>query len=347
MCRIATAICLAAALLGAAAVPAAAGERPLSTDAIIVKLNRERAALGMVPLVTEDARRTQGCRLHNRWMRINRTVAHGETPGTRGFTELGNEAGMSSVLSDDPRGWHFINPWINAPIHLSQVYNPGLRTTGAADSDGHSCMSTWPGIDTANIAPGDAVWTFPAEGGLTPYAQLAFESPYTPQQQVGIRATTVTGPYLYVWSRSLETQPVGYDPSGNPVYPEGGYQAPLGRLVRGSLTGPGGRAVPAVVIDNAEVDNYIAPGNGWLLPIRPLKPRTTYTATVVLAPDARAYPASQREYTHTWTFRTGSSTLDATGYHRPPSASKRKRCKRLRGAARRACLAGPATGVLR
>lgn len=332
--------CLLACLGLFAVTGVSEAARPLSPQQIIAKLNAERAAIGVFAAVAENPALTQGCRLHNRWMRLNDRLQHPEIRGTRGFTQAGDEAGQSSVLARGD-GWRRMNPWIDAPIHLSQIYNPRLRTTGTADSDRHSCMSTWPGMDPNEAVPGDQIWTFPADGGKAPYAQNAAESPYVPQEKVGIREGTKTGPYLYVWSVSGETQPLGYDDLGEEIWPEGGYKAALARLDSGSLVGPRG-PVAVKVIDDAMVDGYVGNGNGWLLPVKPLKPRTSYRATVVLGSEDR-----QRSVTHTWSFRTGISELAPGGYHTAPSAKKRKRCMKMQLWPRLTCLAGDYSAKLR
>ena len=88
------------------------------------------------------------------------------------------------------------------------MFIPALTTVGASDSSGHSCVTTWPGVDPAFgtidvfAAQADHLWTFPADGGTAPYAQRAMESPFTPQMKVGLGKFRVTGPHLYVWSRT-------------------------------------------------------------------------------------------------------------------------------------------------
>ena len=275
-------------------------------------------------------------------MKLNDKVQHEEIRGTRGFTGHGDDAGTNSVLAGNGRGWRFGNPWIDAPIHLSQVYNPALRSTGATDNDGHSCMSTWRGMDFDTIAPGDRVWTFPVDGGIAPHEQLAAESPYLPQEKVGIDNWAHTGPYLYVWTQSLETGPqvLGYDPlTGEQIWSEGEFKAALGRLVSGSLVGPGGKPVKVKVIDDEDVDGYVGEGNGWLLPVKPLKPGATYKATVVLAP---RLGNEQRQVTHSWTFKASSAELRFDGYRYPLSRKQRKSCsKRKRGHKPLICFIGP------
>jgi hypothetical protein len=150
-----------------------------------------------------------------------------------------------------------------------------------------------------------------------------------------------------VWSQSgvAEVEPIDWAEDGTPIYPDGYVpQAPLGRLVAGSLVGPGGRPVAVKVIDDAKVDGYVGDGNGWLLPVKPLKPGATYKATVVLAPHEGE---AQRQLTHTWTFRASRATLDGDGYLYPLTRKQRKRCKRLPGWDRLTCLMGRRSAVLR
>jgi len=303
-----------------------ASARPLPSEGIVERLNAERSRIGLPADVRLDRPASAGCALHNRWMRMNDRVQHSEPPHTRGYTRKGHEAGMSSVLSSDPAGWRVGNPWRNAPIHLSQVYNPGLRSSGTSDAYGHSCMSTWPGWEEPLVTR-QTVWTFPANGGKAPFAQLGWEAPYLPQQKVGIPESRTTGPYLYVWTASPQPpaapdwypQPIGYTETGEPIYDESkqryderiaqieNWPPPVARLVSGSVVSGGGTAVPVKVIDDSVVDSYVGEGNGWLLPVRPLNRRTAYRATIVLAPDAGQ--ANQYRRTYTWTFRTTGKRL--------------------------------------
>ncbi len=246
---------------------------------------------------------------------------------------------MHGVLGGRHPGWRFANPWLDAPIHLSQVYHPGLRETGAADTHRHNCMTTWPGIGGATIPPGDRVWSFPAPGGFAPYLQRVWEAPFSPQERVGIGARAATGPYLYVWSESGRPEPVGYDEYGSPVWEP---WAPLERLVGGSLTDAGGRPVAIRVIENEDLGgNYVGAGNGWLLPVRPLRSGRTYQATVILSTPDWAEPDAQRQLTHTWTFKTTRAKLTRDGYLLPRNAAGRRRCLRMQVLwQRHACLAG-------
>lgn len=85
-------------------------------------------------------------------------------------------------------------------------------------------------------------------------------------------------------------------------------------------------------------------GNGWLLPVKQLKPGATYKATVVLAPQEGDV---QRQFTHSWTLRASRATLDGDGYLYPLTRKQRKGCKRLPGWDRVTCLMGRRSAALR
>ena len=256
----------------------------LSPAGIVAKLNSERAALG-IPPVSLDASRTAACRAHNNYMRRNHVLGHFETPGRPGYTNAGDRAARMSVLAGRS-SWARHNPWRDAPIHLAQVYNPGLRTTGASDNGGYSCLFTYP---NTRRNQDDKVWTLPADGGSVVRAQTAFEGPSPPQTTVGIRNGAKTGPYLYVWSAG----------------PSSSLLAPITRLVSGTLIGPSG-PVDVKLIDASRVGSLANRGDGWLLPVKPLAANATYTATVILAPSV-----GLRRVTHSWTFHTTSGSLTA------------------------------------
>jgi hypothetical protein len=262
---------LTAILAGAVALPsvaAASQQSPLSAGLIVKRLNTERARQGLPSAVQEVPVWSDRCTAHNRWMSLNE-VSHDEPAGTEGYTDGGAWAGANSVLAQGTN-WRAGNPWTDAPLHLIQLLNPDLRRAGASDAYGGSCVTTWPGFAERR---GRRVYTMPRNGGHAPTSELAFEAPFTPQERVGIAADVRTGPYLYVWTD--------------------GYRA----LVDGYLLDPDGNPVDTQVIDNTDVDGIAGEGNGWLLPVEPLQPRTKYTATVLLK-------AADGEVAHTWSFTT-------------------------------------------
>jgi hypothetical protein len=263
---------------------AAQSAASLSPAKIVAKLNGERAALG-IPAVTLNKARTAGCRAHDTYMRRNRQLTHFELAGRRGYSKAGDRAARTSVLAGPRSGWASHDPWRDAPIHLSQVLNPGLKSTGAYDSHGYSCLATQP---TTRPRMANTVWTLPADGGEIAGSQTAFEAPAPPQQTVGIANGRQTGPYLYVWSAA---------PSA----------LSLTRLVSGTLIGPDG-LVATKVIDSSLLDRLIPglgqPGNGWLLPVSPLKAGAAYRATIVLGSKLGV-----GQFTHSWSFTATAAHL--------------------------------------
>ena len=259
-----------------------AASASLSPSQIVAKLNQERAALG-IPAVKLNRSRAKACRAHDSYMRRNRQLTHFEVRGRPGYSAAGDRAAKMSVLAGPRAGWNLHNPWRNAPIHLAQVLNPGLRATGAFDSHGYSCLYTYP--VSRPRSPADKIWTLPADGGRVVRAQTAFEAPYPPQQTVGIRGGKTTGPYLYVWSAGSSAL------------------APLTRLVSGSLSGPDG-LVATKVIDSSLLHGLAQAGNGWLLPISPLRAGATYHATITIAAGLGG-----RKITHSWTFTATPGSL--------------------------------------
>jgi hypothetical protein len=256
---------LVAVLVGVLALPGvAAAAKPLPSTSIVKRLNAERSRLGLPARVQEVPEWSERCTAHNRWMAVN-SIAHGEAPGTEDYSEAGDWAGMNSVLATGT-SWREGNPWIDAPLHLTQLLDPDLRRVGASDEYDSSCVTTWPGM-----RPGSSrrVWTVPDDGDRVASSQRAYEFPFTPGERVGVPADALTGPYLYVWTDGA-------------------------RELTGGTLSTGGRDVPVEVIDDIDVDGLAGSGNGWLLPPRPLRPRTRYTATVELDDD----------HTYTWSFTT-------------------------------------------
>ena len=278
-CRIAIALaCAIAALLApAAAARAATGEEA------VARLNAQRAAHGIPAGIAHNPEWSRWCALHNEYQRRNGgELTHYEDPAKPGYTPEGAEAGMSSVLSrgDD---WNTINPWETAPIHLHQTLAPRLDAMGVDDSDGYVCATTL--LSRNRPAPGsNLVYTYPGPGTTHRFAEKAAESPYTPGERVGIPAGTETGPYIYV---SVDGPQL--------------TEFSNARIVSASLTGPDG-GVELRTVDNHTdgLENYLPPG-GELIPVAPLRPRSTYTASVSLV--ARA-GGSDIPFERTWSFST-------------------------------------------
>jgi hypothetical protein len=258
--------------------------KDLKPAQIVARLNAERAQLGMAP-VKLSSKYTKGCRLHNTWQKLNNTLAHSETKGTRGYTALGDKTASLSVLAFGEGGWRKGNPWRNGPFHLMFVYNPRLRTVGAYDSYNRSCLETEAGVAAPAKTGADRFWTLPGDGGTIPYAQRALESPHLPQELAGISAKATTGPNIAVWADAMD-----------PAYP-------FNRVFSASLVEAGGIPVAAGTVDHDHSRGSLAAGQALVIPLLPLKPQTDYRATVVMA------TTDGRKATHSWSFTTTRVTL--------------------------------------
>lgn len=257
--------------LAAAGVPAAspATAEPRSADLtstqVVAAFNADRTANGLPP-VAENADWSHKCYLHDRWMTANHTLSHAETPGTPEFSADGDWAGRHSVLASGA-SWRDSDPWRTAPIHLSQMMSPDLRSVGAAEFGGYSCLTTWPGYDASATPPGTFTW-FPGNGTTVPASEIASEWPTVPQVWVGIPEGTATGPHLYL-----------YVADGGM-----GWQTPTTPTITNAvLTGPAGPVEVAVVTRAvAAAAGYAGymPTLAVFIPRRPLAADSPYNLTV-------------------------------------------------------------------
>jgi hypothetical protein len=264
------------ALAGAATAAAPAGPAQM-----ISWLNAQREANGIPGGITENPYYSEGCRLHEVYMKTNDYFGHPEDSSKEAYTAQGNDAGTNSVLASGSL-WNGQNPWETAPIHLAQMLAPSLVTMGAWQQNNFVCASTWPGYDRQ--APADnAVLSYPGDGttGIY-YSEQAAESPFVPGDLVGLPQGTTTGPhlYVYVWGPwTKEWRGV--------------------RVAAASLAGPDGQSLEVRTVDrdSDKIGPYLPPGSAILIPVAPLKPATTYRASVTMS--YRGQTVS-----HDWSFTT-------------------------------------------
>lgn len=238
----------------------------------IQSINALRTAHG-IPALVEDRSLTAACQAHAHYMFLNggwdRGNAHGETRSNPGYTVRGAGAAARSVLA--ATGWFAPNPWATAPVHLSQVLNPALRTTGYGQESVFICLDTvaglgtqaadlltYPGPDATDVPPALTAAEITADGRL-----------HTPGVEVGLPTGSRTGPYVMLFTK-----------------------ARLVSVDAAALTGPAG-PVPVVV------------SGKFLIPRTPLASRTTYTASVTVTTDAA--PPAPRTIQREWRFATGAA----------------------------------------
>jgi hypothetical protein len=262
----------AAALSAAAAAPAASTTGP---SAIIDALNAQRAANGIPARVRENAAWSASCAHHAAYMAATKRLTHVEDPSTSGYTERGSWAGQNSVLAAGPNLLDG-DVFQDAPLHLIQLLSPELHEVGVAEASGFLCVTTWPGYRPTNPRR-PTVYTYPGAGAVdVPPAETSTERPFSQTVFAGLRPARATG-------------------FGIMAFVEGIADLSHTHIVSAALTGPGGRvAVRTIDRTTPTVGPYLPPGSGFVIPLAPLRPGTTYRATVRFAGGPR----------HTWIFTT-------------------------------------------
>lgn len=273
----ATVTIVASAILLFGAVGSTVARR-VDHSASVAALNAERAANGMPAQVRENAEWSSRCADHVRYMAATRTLTHVEDYASPSYTAGGSWAGEHSVVAQGA-GWDGRDPFADAPLHLIQLMSPELRQVGVAQGSGYLCITTWPGYDPAGWSK-PTVYTYPGDGATgVPYAETAHEFPFVPGGFVGLPDGTRTGFNIMVFAEGI----------AEPWH---------AHVVAASLAGPRGRvAVKTVDRTTPTVGAYLPPGSGFMIPVAPLRPGTTYRASVRFAGGLR----------YTWSFTTAAS----------------------------------------
>lgn len=273
---------IVAAVLVAAALAIAPDARAVTGAQAVAALDAQRVAHGFPAGIAEVPAWSDGCAKHHVYQELNGGgLTHQEDPSRPGYTREGADAASRAVLAAGS-SWTSGNPWETAPIHLHQLLAPRLARSGAADDERYSCMTTWGGMDRPAPA-GLVTYSYPGDGTTHRYAETASEAPYTPGDLVGLPQPRTTGPYLYV---AVDA-------------PQGASRA---RVVAASLTGPEG------AVDLRTVDNFtpglesFLPAGAELIPVDPLKPSSTYRASVAL--DVELGDGSVVRAERQWSFAT-------------------------------------------
>ena len=247
------------ALAAAGAAFAGSGAAP---GAILAALNSQRIANGIPGRVQENASWSEKCARHIAYMGSTGTFGHSEDPSSPAYSAGGNWAGENSVLAHGS-SWPDADPFANAPIHLIQLLSPELHRVGIEAASGFVCVTTWPGyVPSTTKTP--TVFTVPGDGARgVPAAETADEQPFVPGDVVGLPRGTQTGFNMMVYAEGVR------DP----------WHA---HITAATLTGPHG-AVALRTVDrtNATIGPYLPAGSGFIIPVVPLEPATTYKASVV------------------------------------------------------------------
>jgi hypothetical protein len=267
---------LAALVAAGAALARASGQ---DAAAIVAQLNAERAANGIPAWVRENPAWSSKCADHVDYMSATGELTHSEDPSSSRYTAAGNWAGENSVLAVGA-GWDGSDPFDNAPLHLIQLMSPELRQVGVAeDASTYVCVTTFPGYRASGWKK-PTVYTYPGNGSTgVPYSETADELPFVPSSFIGVSQGTATGFNIMVFAEG----------TANPWFL---------RIRSASLTGPhGGVAVRTLDRTSPTIGEYLPPGSGFVIPLAPLQPGTTYRASVRFSGGV----------SHSWSFTTASS----------------------------------------
>jgi Carboxypeptidase regulatory-like domain len=260
------------------AAPVPGGTRARNAARDLGYLNAERARLGLPAGILLSSRWSLDCAAHDAYERDNHVLEHPENPRLRGASPGGAWAGLHSILAEY-RWTRNVNPWWTAPIHLIQMFSPSLSVIGIDNGGGFQCATTWPGMLRAPLAD-DTVYTYPAAGARgVPPSEDALESPFVPGQFVGIPEGRTAGRELFVYLNQAGAVGQSYV-----------------KIQSASLRSRHGRArVKWVDNSTRTLGDYLS--GGILIPVKPMRPRTRYTATVVVK-------VGSGTIRHTWSFTT-------------------------------------------
>ena len=142
------------------------------------RVNLYRSQAGLDP-VSERADLSSDAVAHSRWMVLNGTVAHSETPGTPGYSNAGNASGgRSNVYGTtlaSARDVSAVDGWVTGPFHAVGFLTPSLIEVGygsyrdpgasyirmAASLDIYGAAREW------NKTAGQP-YTWPGDGSVVP-----------------------------------------------------------------------------------------------------------------------------------------------------------------------------------
>jgi hypothetical protein len=227
----------------------------------IALLNQQRAANGIPATIVEDPNLSEGCREYDHYRALNpQDPPHHEIPGHAGYTALGAGEGLAySEVNASIDNWTATtNAWDGAPIHQSLMFNPLATAAGYAFAEGTACMR-FTGSGGVG-APTFYAFVDDHGPGAVAYSETVAESPYVPQQLVGLSPNATTGPNILAFAEGLG----GPHVTSVGLAVAGGASVPDVRFVDADTPGAGGFFGNAVDV----------------IPANPLRPGTAYVATI-------------------------------------------------------------------
>ena len=142
------------------------------------RVNLYRTQAGLDP-VSERADLSADAVAHSRWMVLNGSVAHSETPGTPGYSSAGNASGGRSNVYGTPlasaRDLSAVDGWVTGPFHAVGFLTPSLievgygsyRDSDASDIRMAATLDIYGAAREWNKSAGQP-YTWPGDGSVVP-----------------------------------------------------------------------------------------------------------------------------------------------------------------------------------
>ena len=288
------AVLIALGFLISAGLIFAAGT-PVTSQLALQRVNAERISNGL-PAVTLSSKWSAGCQAHDHYLQLNGwNTTHSEDPSKPGYSAAGASAASHAQLY--PNGsWTKWNIFENAPFHLVNILRPQLSQIGFDETSPYTCLAT---IPAATTGPNN-IYTYPGDNSTgIYYAEKTLEDP-DPVEVFGLQSN-VTGPYLMAfadgswlsWLTDGDGVPFARSSSSNKWIV----------VKQASLTDSSGTALPIKTGDTSNAYPYLV-GVAFIIPISPLKPNSTYHASITLGTKDGTTSVSK-----SWIFTTGAHRL--------------------------------------
>jgi hypothetical protein len=255
---------------------------PSDAHEMLVQVNAVRRAAGLPPL-TLDARLCWAAARHSEWQRKNNIFGHTQTAGTPGF--FGESAEDRAVACGFPesvyegvqlgetRPREAVNLLFYAPYHRLAFLQPGTCGFGGAINGTFATV-------LCEATKKSEVVTWPAAGQKgVPLSWLGNEIP-NPLRMHPVKRGTAVGTILSFSYFSEEMDEVS--------------------VRSAAIWGPDGELIP-LYLNTPGNDDQLT-NSAFVIPQKPLKPATTYTASV-LARVARTGQELHRQ----WSFTTAAT----------------------------------------
>jgi hypothetical protein len=279
-----------ALLLAVLALPGAAARAAAPTaEQAVADLNAWRAAAGETPVTAIDRTLSEGCRLHNAYVKSHPGAGHRESPTARDYTELGAQAGESSVLVDAeilPRAG-----FEEAVFHRMGLLQPRLSTTWWDASSGSACMGITGTSDLLGT-PQLVLYPWPARGATRVATTFTADEKPSPYDVVPgtarlgtLISVNVNGPWAGPSTARVATA----------------------SLIAAGVGGGTGPSVPVAAVDAASVHGDLLSGGFAVFPLRPLAHHTTYVVHVagtVVAVSPTTFGPQAYPFDQFWSFTT-------------------------------------------